>query len=65
VCGGGVEKIDDNSIRSFTENLSYENWEEIFLDEDVDKIYNKFLDTYLKIFNANFPIVIRKESKKI
>ena len=54
-------KIDCNSTRSFIEDLSHENWEEIFLDENIDKIFNKFLDTYLKVFNANFPVVIRKE----
>jgi hypothetical protein len=59
-----TRKIDCTSTRSFTEDLSHENWDEIFLDEDVDKIFNKFLDTYLKVFNANFPIVIRKKSIK-
>jgi hypothetical protein len=59
-----IWKIDDISTQSFTEDLSYENWEEIFQDEDVNKTFNKFLDTYLKICIASFPIVIRKEVTK-
>jgi hypothetical protein len=59
-----TRKIDCDTSRSFTEDLSYENWEEIFLDDDVNKIFNKFLDTYIKIFNANFPMVIKKKSTK-
>jgi hypothetical protein len=41
---------------NFKLNLSYELWEEIFLDDEVDKLFNNFLNTYLRIFNSSFPV---------
>jgi hypothetical protein len=38
--------------------LSYETWDEIFGDKDVNLIFSSFLNTYLRIFNASFPIII-------
>jgi hypothetical protein len=37
-------KINESTISEFKVNLSYESWDEIFIDEDVDTI---FLDLYL------------------
>jgi len=34
--------------------LSYENWDSVFSTEDVNKMFNSFLDTYLKIANSSF-----------
>jgi hypothetical protein len=39
--------------------LSYETRDNIFVDKDVDTIFNSFLNTYLRIFYSSFP---RKES---
>ena len=36
--------------------LSYENWNDVFLDENVDKIFNNFHNTYLIIFCTSFAI---------
>jgi hypothetical protein len=41
---------------NFKLNLSYELWEKIFLDNEVDKLLNNFLDTHLRIFNSSFPV---------
>ena len=38
-----TKKIDSNSISKFTFLLSYENWEDVFLEKNV----NNFLNTYL------------------
>ena len=51
-----TRKIDSNSISKFTFLLSFENWEDVFLEENVNIIFNNFLNTYLRIFYANFPI---------
>jgi hypothetical protein len=37
--------------------LSYESWDEIFGGKDANLIFNSFLNTYLRIFNASFPII--------
>ena len=40
-------------------NLSYENWENVFdseCDNDVNVIFNNFLNTHLMIFYSRFPL---------
>jgi hypothetical protein len=39
----------------FKLNLSYESWDNIFLDDDVNVIFNNFLNTYLRIYNPSLP----------
>ena len=36
-------------------NLSYVSWDEIFTEENVDIMFNSFLNTYLRIFYHSFP----------
>ena len=51
-------KCDDSSIRDFTSNLSYENWEDVFNTTskiDINVMFNNFLNTYLRIFYGSFP----------
>ncbi|GFG34228.1 hypothetical protein Cfor_09168 [Coptotermes formosanus] len=50
-----VRNINPSSTTDFKLNLSYESWDNIFLDEDVNVTFNNFLNTYLRIFNASFP----------
>jgi len=39
------------------------SWDQVFDDDDVNKIFNSFLNTHLGIFYASFPIKkINKES---
>ena len=47
--------INDRTISNFQFNLSLEEWREIFEDIDVNCMYNKFLNIYLKKFNLCFP----------
>jgi len=56
-----TRKMDNNTMLNFTTSLSYENWDEVFLEEEVNLIFNNFMNTYLRIFNASFPIIIGKE----
>ena len=45
--------------------LSYKTWDNVFVDKDVDTIFNSFLNTYLRIFYSSFPIrKIKAKSKK-
>jgi hypothetical protein len=57
-------RIDSKSTLTFIDLFSYENWEKVFLEDNVNLIFNNFLNTYLRIFNASFPVVKRKESIK-
>jgi len=50
-------KVDENTIRNFVYLLSYENWENVFLDENVNIVYNNFVNNYLRILYASFPFV--------
>ena len=52
-----IRKVDNNTIGNFTYLLSYENWENVFLEENVNVLYNNFINTYLRILYASFPFV--------
>ena len=46
--------INDQSILEFQLLLSYENWEDIFMEDDANISFNKFLNIYLRIFQSCF-----------
>jgi hypothetical protein len=46
--------INDQSIKEFNLLLSYEIWEDVFMEDDASTSFNKFLNTYLRIFQACF-----------
>jgi len=50
-------KINAHSLNEFQINLSHEAWGNVFSnnDKDTNTIFNNFLDTFLKTFNASFP----------
>jgi hypothetical protein len=48
--------VNDSTISAFQLNLSYESWDNVFNGDDVDIIFNNFLDTYLKCFYHTFPL---------
>ena len=47
--------INEYTLFEFQSTLSYESWDFAFNNEDVDTIFNKFLNMYLRIFNHSFP----------
>jgi len=51
-----IRKVDNNTIRNFVYSLN-ENWENVFVEENVNIIYNNFVNTYLRILYASFPFV--------
>jgi hypothetical protein len=59
-----TRRIDGNSINKFTFLLSFESWEDVFLEENVNIIFNNFLNTYLRIFYASFPLTKIQNSIK-
>ena len=44
------------TIPEFKLNLSYDSWDTIFTEDNVDSIFNSFLNTYLRIFYHSFPL---------
>jgi len=52
-------------INDFLTKLSYETWDTIFSKDDVNKMFNSFLDSYLKIFYSSFPLKRVHITKKI
>ena len=49
-----IRCFDDHSIHDFLLRMSMENWEDVFVGNNSNIIFNKFLGTYLKIFNTCF-----------
>ena len=53
-------KFDKLSIADFNNKLSYELWDNVFSENDVNTSFNNFLNTYLKLFNSCFPLKKRQ-----
>jgi hypothetical protein len=49
--------INDSTIFEFQLHLSYESWDNVFIGDDVDTIFNNFLNIYLRIFYYAFPLL--------
>ena len=45
----------DNTIADFQLQLSYEQWDNVFGNNNVNEIFNNFLNTYLRCYYSNFP----------
>jgi hypothetical protein len=50
-----IRKINKHTIKDFLVKLSYETWDLTFSSDDVNIMFNSFLDTYLKIYYSSFP----------
>jgi len=56
--------INKYTMTEFQNSVSYELWDQVFDGNDVNKIFNSFLNTYLRIFYATFPLKkINNETK--
>jgi len=53
-----IRNINDHTINDFLTKLSYETWDTIFSTDDVNIMFNSFLDTYLKMFTLRRNIKI-------
>jgi hypothetical protein len=49
-----TRNFDKYSISDFKINLSYETWDDIFNESDVNKMFNNSHNTYLRIFYSCF-----------
>jgi hypothetical protein len=51
-----IRNINEHTINDFLIKLSYETWDTIFSTEDVNDMFNSFLDSYLKFFYSSCPL---------
>jgi hypothetical protein len=51
-----IRIFNDQSLLNFKIQLSYETWDDVSNGNDVDIIFNSFLNTYLRIFYSCFPL---------
>ena len=49
-----MRDINDHTMNDFLTKLSYKTWDTIFSTDDVNIMFNSFLDTYLKMFIPAF-----------
>jgi hypothetical protein len=59
-----ARKIDASTIADFVTQLSYETWDEVFDDNDIDSKFNSFLNTFLRNFYSSFPLIRVKNGTK-
>ena len=53
-----LRNINKHSIEEFKPRLSYESWDSIFDNNnmDIDSLFNLFLNNYIRIFYTSFPL---------
>jgi len=49
-------KISKYTVADFQWKLSHETWEQLFDGNDVNKIFNSFLNIFLRIYHSSFPV---------
>ena len=54
------KKINQYTIADFQLKLSHEMWEQVFDWNDVNKIFNSFLNIFLRIYYSSFPLIEAK-----
>jgi hypothetical protein len=61
-----IRKINEHTVNDFLNKLSYKMWDTAFSTDDINTMFNSFLDSYLKIFHSSFPlkrVYIAKKNK--
>jgi hypothetical protein len=59
-----IRKFSKSSTNEFVIQLSYETWNDVFTDQDIDTVFNSFVNTYVRTFYSNFPTKKKKKKKK-
>ena len=49
-----IRNINQNTIAEFQLQLSWEQWDNIFGNNNVNDMFNKFLNTYLRCYYSSF-----------
>jgi hypothetical protein len=48
---------NEGNIASFLQCLSHEQWSEVFDETDVNKMFNNYLNVYVRCHHSNFPFI--------
>jgi hypothetical protein len=64
-----IRNINKYSVEEFKIRLSYESWDSIFSNKnnmDIDSLFNIFLNNYLRIDSASFPLrkIIERDERR-
>jgi hypothetical protein len=51
-----MRSIDQVAIQDFQYKLSFETWDSVCNTSDINKVYNSFLNSFLRIFYSSFPL---------
>jgi hypothetical protein len=51
-----IRKFRNYYIPDFINKLSNESWDNVFNNDDINEMFNFFLNDYLRIFNSCFPL---------
>ena len=49
-----TRRIDNNTTADFQLQLSYELWDDVFGNNNVNEIFNNYLSTYLRCYYSTF-----------
>ena len=55
--------FNEHNIASFLLGLTNEQWSDVFEERDTNKMFNNFLNVYMRCHQANFPIIKRCYSR--
>jgi hypothetical protein len=59
-CKYKVRQINEETIKNFQSELENENWEEVYLQNDVNDKFNIFLNTFLVKYENCFPVTYKR-----
>ena len=59
-----IRRINENSLNDFKYILNFELWEGIFAKKEVNTAYNSFLNTFVRNFHSNFPLMRKIKNNK-
>jgi len=51
------------SIKAFKKELNIQTWNEVYLTNDPNESYDKFLSIFIHLFNKHCPVHMQKQSK--
>ena len=59
-----IRKINDKSILKFRESISKYDWDYIYSNNDINSIFNYFIDNLIQLYNLHCPMIKVKEKSK-
>jgi hypothetical protein len=48
--------INDDTVKIFQHSLKHEAWELVYLNKDINGMFNEFLNLFINIFETSFPV---------